>query len=239
MEWKTKKFNFNPKQAYRLVAVKTRQGDDKKDPLYLERLNCVANRLYYDEEPVYGHEHLYRMRMHFVENENGQPINRDIHTSVVLDVKETDHGVLKIFTWNSVYILEKAELKEIIYQDAAELIELYLSLEEEYHFARGFYYDKHKKPHELVADVHIGLFTDTVLMRPQEEVQYSQYICRYYYNGSNVEFYSASFPMLIHNVGFSPLEIKFEHRSQRWTIQPGERKLIASSRKGGDAPDPE
>lgn len=71
MGQKTKKFNFNPKQAYRLVAVKTKQGDDKKEPLYLERLNCIANRLYYDEEPVYGHDHLYRMRMHFVENEKG------------------------------------------------------------------------------------------------------------------------------------------------------------------------
>lgn len=240
MAQNTEKFNFNPEQAYRLVAVKTKQGSDKKEPLYLERLNCIANRLYYDEEPVYGHEHLYRMRMQFVENENGQPIRRSIHTSVVLDVKETDHGGLKIYTWNSVYILEKAELKEIVYQDAADLIELYLSLEEEYYFARGFYYDKDKKPHELVADVHIGMFTDTVLMRPQEDTQYSQYLCRYYYNYFNVEFYSAPrLPMLIHNVGTSPLEIKFEHRSQRWTIQPEEKKLIASPRKGGDAPDPE
>lgn len=241
MGQKTKKFKFDPEQAYRLVAVKHLQGGDKKEGFYLERLNCIANRLYYDEEPVYGHEHLFRMRMHFAENGNGQPINRDIHTSVVLDVKETDNNGLKIYTRNSVYIMEKATLKEIkTVQDAAELVELYLSLEENYHFAKGFYYDKDKKPHELVYEVHLGMFTDTVLIGTREETRLSRYLCRYYYNDSNVEFYSAPrIPMLIHNVGTSPLEIKFEHRPQRWTIQPGNSKFIASPRKGGDAPDPE
>lgn len=240
MGQKTRKFKFDPEQAYRLVAVKHLQGGDKKEGFYAERLNCIASQLHYDEEPVYGSDHLFRMRMHFVENKNGQPINRDIHTSVVLDVKETDNGGLKIYTRNSVYILEKAVLKEITYQDAAELVELYLSLEENYHFAKGFYYDDDKKPHELEYEIHLGMFTDTVLIGTHEDTQLTRYLCRYYYNNSNVEFYSAPrIPMLIHNVGTSPLEIKFEHRPQRWTIQPGKSKQIMYYGKGGAESDSE
>lgn len=238
MEQKTTKYRFDQEQPYRLVAVTDHQGSDKAQGFYAERLNCIANRLWYDDYPSHGDD-LFRMNMRFVENEQGQPICRHLHTSTVRKVEDTDNGGLKIYTTYSIYVLEKAVLKELTYQDAADLVELYLSLEEDYHFARGFYYDKDKKPHDLEADMHLGMFTDSVLIGTHEGSLFGKYLCRYYYNCSNVEFYSASLPMLIHNVGSAPLEIKFECRAQRWTIQPGERKLIASSRKGGEAPDTE
>ena len=238
MKPKTNRYEFDTKQAYRLVSVTDHHGKDKVRGFYAERLNCITNQLIYDSRPDHD-DNLFRMRMRFVENDQGQPIRRGIHTSTVQKVEETENGI-KIYTSNSIYILEKAVLKEVeTIPDAADLLELYLSLEEDYHFARGFYYDKDKKVHDLEADAHIGMFVDTILIGTHEGSMFGRYLCRYYYNYSNVEIYSLQHckQILIHNVGTSELEIKFERGSMCWTIQPGESKFITPFNEDGDAPD--
>ena len=71
--------------------------------------------------------------------------------------------------------------------DEANLIELYLSLTEDNHFATGFYYDADRKVHELVEYVHVGMFTDSVLIGTYEEVIYNEYVCRYFLRDTCIE----------------------------------------------------
>ena len=225
------KREFDRKQAYKLVAVTDANGVDKVHTrrLYKDRINCIAIDFHYDERPVY--EDKYRMNMTFAQTERGLWCKRRLHTSIVLKVEETKNGV-NIHTYNSIYVFERAILKEIPYQHSANLIELYLSLEDNDYFGKGFYYDAGKQPHELVEIVHIGMLQDSVLVcfMPGDELHGC--VCRYFPN-NQVEFYNTlygqqdySTPMLIHNTGKKDLIICFQMFQYKWTIAPGESKYI-------------
>ena len=129
--------------------------------------------------------------------------------------------------------MQEAEVKEIEPLEESNLIELYLSMEEDYHFAAGFYYDAEKQTHKLCEFVHLGMIVDSVLIGMYEQTLYGCYACRYFLRDDCIEFYDTiyfqqdySTPMLIHNTGKSDLIIRFEAYPKKWTIKPGESKRI-------------
>lgn len=226
------KYQFDSQQAYRLIAVTDRDGNDKtySDELYSCVAGCVARDLRYDERTSYGG--LYRMYLNFVQDETGTWINRTIHTSPVCEVKETEDGIA-IYTNNSVYRFKKAALMNTPVCSEKNVIELYLSIEENYHFAKGFYCDGDGVAHELSTHIHVGMFVDTVLIGTKDVGVGGDYVCRYYYRDT-IEFYDTlyhqqdySTPMLIHNTSnHYDLIVRFEGYDKQWTIAPGESKRI-------------
>lgn len=237
------RYEFNREKAYRLVGITDRVGRDKvaTKSTYGERINCVAVNLRYDRSPVYGTTDAFRMKMTFIRDAEGQPIQRKLHTGVVCFVEKTERG-LKIHTQNSIYVMEEAEVTELMPLDEANLIELYLSLDDDCHFAAGFYYDADRKAHELVEYMHVGMFTDSVLIGTYEDALYGSYVCRYYWRSNSIEFYDTIYGqqdystlMLIHNTGKRDLIIQFEFYPKKWTIKPGESKMIIPfSSEGAD-----
>ena len=71
MEQKTRRYEFDTNQAYKLISVTDHQGNDKvcSHGFYEERLNCAAVDFRYDDSPSYGDK--YRLNMMFVQNEDG------------------------------------------------------------------------------------------------------------------------------------------------------------------------
>lgn len=226
------RYEFDRNKAYKLVAITDHDGRDKSHTHYFyeERLNCIATYLEYRSKPSHGE--YYQMRMVCVQDENGTWICRPLRTSTVWKVEETEKGI-NIHTSNTIYVLEETTLKEPVYQDEANLIELYLGMEEQHNFAKGFYYNEEKKTEELYDDMHVGTFTDTILIGTYKDSIWGEYVCRYYYRDTDIEFYDTlygqqdySTPMLIHNVGKTDLRICFERYDRHWTIKPGESKRI-------------
>lgn len=209
-----KRFDFDEKQPYRLIAVKDLNGNDKVHTrsLYRERINCVAINVHYEgsvSEKSQGNIHML-----FVQGPDGEWINRMLLTSSVSNVEEKNEEIY-IFTRNSIYVFMKAELRKPQFLDEANLIELYLSIEENGYFAKGFYYDDNKEPHELCSTLHVGMVMDSVLISRLDSRSESPYVCRYFVMENGIEFYSAIYEdrgqdtrILIHNVGNTDLEIK-------------------------------
>ena len=226
------RFEFDKEQAYRLVDVTDKEGNSKihTSTLYSDVEGCVAIGLRYSRSPSYNG--LYRAHLDFVQDENGQWINRGIHTSTVEGVEQTENGIA-IQTHNSVYVFEKATLKETPLCEEKNTLELFLSMDETYHFAKGFYWNEEGKCRELVADINVGTFTDTILVGIPDESMWGNYVCRYYY-GHTIRFYDTlynqqdySTPMLIHNTSRDKdLVVEFEGYDRRWTIAPQEQKKI-------------
>lgn len=234
---KEKLYDLDPESTWRLVAIEDHEGNSKVHTrnFYEERMNCIAKNLRYGEQNAYGECRLY---MDFIQNPEGKWINKHLNTSSVSEIMREGER-LTISTRNSVYILQKEEIQEPDYQDAAELIELYFDDSYE-HFCRGTYYDEEKKPHDLVGYTHSGMFTDTYLIGMEEDAMFGEYMCRYYLGSERIEFYDTlynqqdySTRMLIHNTGNTPLQIQFESYHAAWTIQPGESKSIMPFRADG------
>lgn len=229
-----KRYEFDPKQAYQLVVVTNPDGSAKTERLdfYSLYLNNIAVNLHYDREPTFwGY---YRLWLEFVQDSNGKWLNRSLHTSIVYKVEETDSCV-KIHTNNSIYHLQKAKIQEPVFQEDAELIELYLSLQEHSYFCKGFYYDENSNPHELFVHINIGFAVDTALIGTAEDAIWGVYACRYYIRPDKIEFYDTLYgqqdyskPILIHNIGNKDLVVGFEFFDHTWTIKPGESKRIVS-----------
>lgn len=228
-----KRFEFDREQAYKLVAVLDKDGNDKTNSkdLYSNAKGCIAVNLRHDEDFIY--DGMWRIYLDFVQDEDGSWINRGIHTSPVYEVRTTEAGI-EIHTHYSVYVFEKAKLKDTPICSNQNTIELYLSLDEKYNFAKGFYWDNNGESHELEADIHEGTFVDTVLIGYPEENLWGNYVCRYYLNNRNVEFYDTLYhqqeyntPMLIHNTSKNKkLTICFEGYDKQWTVLPGDSKEI-------------
>lgn len=239
------RYEFDKKKPYRLIAVTDKEGRDKGNShdFYEDRMNCVATGFHYDQFPTSHDSDNYRLNMRFVQNEHGLPIHRSLHTTTVWKVEEMENGI-RIHTSNSIYTFENAELKEVTYQDAANLIEMYMSLEDNNYFGDGFYYDENKVPHALSEYVHVGMFQDSVLIHLAEKEMVTA--CRYFPMGNYVEFYDTlygqqdySTPMLIHNTGKKELPIRFQMYPHVWTIKPGESKRIIPFNPEGADPEEE
>lgn len=226
---KKDRYEFNYEKAYQLVAITDNNGNDKVPTrsFYAERLNCIATEFEYDEEV---HKDGYRLYMRFVRNEHGMPINKGLHTSPIHKVEDTPEGLI-IYTRNSIYKFKSAEINEVPYKEEASLIELFLSADEAYYFTKGRYYNEDKKPQDLERHVHLGMTQDSVLIAPKENPM--DFVCRFFPNWQDICFYDTiygqqdySVPMLIHNTGIRPFQVRFERYHKVWTIAPNESKRI-------------
>lgn len=220
-------------RTYRLVSILDRNGnrradtDPRRREFYSNLEGCIAQNI---REGTYLFSGEKIMRVDIIQDPDGNCINRNFHTSPVEQICETEDGGLEITTVRSVYRFEPAEPKTPVYQDDAELIELYLC-DQNYQFSAGFYYDADKHPHQLRESVHLGTFQDSVLIFQSDNV--SNCVCRYFPLGSTVEFYDTidqqqdySSRILIHNTGSIPLTILFQGFKDTWTIQPGASQMI-------------
>lgn len=224
-------YEIDRNAAYRLIDVLNADGRSKVNSrtLYQERVGCIATNIRVDDWPYIKDS--FVVRMDFVVDANGNWTQLSLRTSPLYDILEAD-GALKIYTQNSIYVLEPAELPKYKYLDAANLIELHLN-DSDYNFCKGAYYDAESKPHDLSCLVHLGTFQDSCLIRPVDDALFGEFACRYFPHFSGVEFYDTlyhqqdySTQMLIHNTARQPLRIKFDRFPAVWTIQPGEAKYI-------------
>ena len=217
---------------YRLTNVQDHEGNSKVKTreMYMSRIHCIATNTQTEVRGIHTVVH-----MDFVYDKNNVPINRHLRTSPITELTvNQDH--LTIRTWNSLYILQRVEPPEVTYQDAADLIELYLT-DEGYNFAAGYYYDREKNPHKLDCSIHAGMVTDSCLIRFEDGI-----VCRYFPSIFGVMFYNTIYkqqdysrPILIHNVGRDALRIQFEGFPAAWTILPGQEKTIYPyCREGAD-----
>lgn len=224
--------NYTDK-IYRLVEILDREGNSRAETdirhreFYHNLMGCIARNIWEDTSFRTGDK---IMRVDVVQDPAGQWINRNFKTSPLEELRELADGGLEIVTARSIYRFAPGELTPPVYQDAVNLIELYLCAEN-WLFATGFYYDSEKKPHPLVGDLHLGTFQDSVMVCLEENRGICT--CRYFPMGSVVEFYDSlyhqqeyPYPLLIHNTGKTPLEIRFQHFRATWTILPGEAKTI-------------
>ena len=239
---KNERLKFERNKAYRLVRVDDKAGRDKIDSqnLYKERIGCVAVDFQYYDYSTQGEEN-YKLRMKFIQTSEGLPCNRPLITSQIEKMVETENGV-NVITQNSIYIFERVKLAEISMRDASDLIELYMSIEDDYLFGRGFYYDNVGTQHELEAAIHVGMFQDSVLICFKSTDPLSGCVGRYFPCDTGIEFYNTIFcqheystTMLIHNTGKKDLTVHFPMHETPWTIKPGESQQIVPYR----AKDPE
>ena len=224
--------NFNDK-TYRLVDVLDGQGnrraetDHRYQDFYKSLVGCIAQNI---RESICFYSGARIMRIDIVQDPAGIWINRNFKTSPLREIKEKEDGGLEIVTMNSVYIFAPAALKEPVYQDEANIIELYLC-DSNSQFAAGFFYDENKHTHPLVAYYHSGMVVDSVLIDLKDAP--GKTVCRYFPRGIRITFYDTIYGqqdysrrLLIHNTGEISLEIEFEHFEATWTIHPGESKMI-------------
>jgi len=110
-------------------------------------------------------------------------------------------------------------------------IELYLS-DKGARFDRGCHYDERGGEHPLDCFVHVGMVADSCLIYPKGEWD-GMALCRYFPRQDGVEFYDTlygqqdySTPLRIHNVGSTPLRVRFQFYPPVWTVLPGEQTDI-------------
>lgn len=226
------KYNFDTESAYRLIDVQDHSGNSKIESrdLYKERVGCIAKRI--RSSTINIEEKPCRIIwMEFVLDGCGHWIYKRLRTSPVIDV--THNGkYIEVKTINSIYVLEPAVLPPHEYQDAADLIELYLS-DEGNRFVKGFYYDTDKVPHDLEAFVHESLVVDSCLVHFSDDF-ITGIVCRYFIQPETVEFYDTLYhqqeyntPILIHNCSDKPMKVEFPFSVDVWTIEPwGETKIV-------------
>lgn len=224
---------FYTDKIYRLVDILDRDGNSRAETdirhreFYRDLMGCIVRNIREDTSFRTSHK---IMRVDVVQDSKGHWINRNFKTSPLEELRELADGGLEIVTARSIYRFAPGELTPLVYQDAADLIELYLC-DENWQFATGFYYDSEKKPHPLVGDLHLGTFQDSVMVCLEESRGICT--CRYFPMGSVIEFYDTlyrqqeyPYPFLIHNTGKTPLEIRFQRFKATWTILPGKAKTI-------------
>lgn len=220
-------------KVYRIIGIYDREGNRRADvdhrhkEFYSNLEGCLAQNI---REDTYFFTGEKIMRVDVVQDPEGRWINRNFKTSPLEELRELDDGSLEIVTMRSVYRFEPAEIKPPVYQDDADLIELYLC-DTNSQFAAGFYYDEEKQPHPLIGSIHLGTFQDSVMVCFAEEPGICT--CRFFPKGHTIEFYDTLYGqqdysrrILIHNTAKIPLAIQFEGFRATWTILPGESKMI-------------
>ena len=139
---------FYSDKIYRLVEILDREGNSRAETdirhreFYQGLVDCIAGNIRKDTSFRTG---LKIMRVDVVQDPTGRWINRNFKTSPQEELRELADGGLEIVTARSIYRFAPGELTPPVYQDAADLIELYLC-DENWQFATGFYYDSEKSP---------------------------------------------------------------------------------------------
>ena len=234
--------NYKEK-TYRLVSILDREGNRRADveprhaDFYRNLEGCIARNI--REDTSFYRDGTFA-RVDVIQDPCGRWINHNFKTSPLEEIRELDDGGLELITMRSVYRFEPAEMVPPVYQDAANLIELYMTVDN-YQFCNGYFYDDNKEPHQLSYYVHAGMFQDSVLVR-REDALMGDYVCRYFPLGTKIKFYNTlyreqnyAYPMLIHNTSDVPIKIEFEYLRATWTILPGESRMITpGSTEGAD-----
>ena len=218
-------YEFNTESAYRLVDVQDHSGNSKIESrdLYKERVGCIAKKIRSSTLNIEG-KPCQIIWMEFVMDGSGRWTYKRLRTSPVTDVTQKGEHI-EIKTLNSIYVLEPAVLPPQEYQDAADLIELYLS-DEGNRFVKGLYYDADKVPHDLEAFVHEGLIVDSCLVHFADNF-ITGIVCRYFIQPDTIEFYDTLYhqqeyitPILIHNCSDNPMQVEFPFSIDVLTIEP-------------------
>ena len=133
--------NYTDK-IYRLVDILDREGNSRAETdirhreFYRDLMGCIARNIREDTSFRTGHK---IMRVDVVQDPTGQWINRNFKTSPLEELRELEGGGLEIVTARSTYRFAPGELTPPVYQDTADLIELYLC-DENWLFAAGVFY---------------------------------------------------------------------------------------------------
>lgn len=219
---------LNETNAYRLVDVLNHERKSKVDErgLYKKCIGCVTND--FQTRKNLSRDGYY-FQIDFIEDAEGNFINRHLQTSAVSNI-EMNHDIVEIHTKTSIYILKAVEVTEPELLDEKNLIELYISDDYE-KFCRGFHYDAQGHSHELANYVHVGTFTDSCLIYKIYEP--NSVVCSFFPHQYSIEFYrtihddNRYFPrFLIHNTGKSYLTVTFEGLEGEWQIAPGEEEWL-------------
>lgn len=228
-----KKYNFKKDDKFRLVKILDREDNDKSNDsdLYRNRIVCIATDFRWDNYVSYKGRN--RLLMRFVLDKNGMYINRKLHTSYVEEVTEDSDGVIRLVTENSIYVFERATIREAEYLDDKNVIELFLDEGNDYYLGRAYYFDSIGKRQLLDYHINLGMFQDSVLIFGTEGEIAGCPLCRFFTKEGGDLFYKTfceneiyTLPMLVHNTGTSDLTLRFDWHSNTWTIKPGESKRI-------------
>ena len=216
-------------QAYRLISVMDLNGNKKdEEDFYKARVGCIAQNI----RTCDTNNGTQIVRADFIQNAEGRLIQLGLRTSTITEIEE-DENQIRIHTKYSIYNFEIAELPVECYQDAANLIELYLTDHGD-KFCKGYYYDEHRQHHALEEHLHIGTFgASTVLVKVKDHffLDRFKYLCRYYVSGMNIiKFYDTFYnqqpydtEIRIHNESTSLMTVEFPNGSH-WEIPAGESK---------------
>jgi len=232
-------YEFNQDQSFRLLDVLDHEGNSKRDTheMYQRIIGSIAKNIRREPYSWFSDPDKKVARMQFVQSNDGKWMNYNITTSPVLDIQDEDNRI-QLYTENSLYIFEPAEIVPPEYLDEAEVIELYLTNDSHYKFCTGFYYDGDKKPSELVCHVHAGTLQDSCLITLKESP--GVITCRYFPFRYSLEFYNTIYRqqdysrrLFIHNVGKDTLTVSFERFKAEWRIAPGDKRWITPYDKTG------
>ncbi len=227
---KERKLYLNTQPVYRLVKITDCNGLDKSNTnsLYQERIQCVGR--------IRRCEVGKRMSIHFIEDQDANPICLYLNSSEVL-IKEELEDSLVVTTKNTVYTFVKTErtLPPLLNMQG-NVIELYYT-EEGNTMAAGFFYVEDMII-ELEASEHIGMFVDSLIIQVNREVEgivpYWD-ICRYYLAPNSMRFYKTIYQrdsliedctIVIHNTTEENVAVSFEFGERAWYISPKETLAI-------------
>jgi len=223
-------FEFAEDKYYRLTDVRDLFGRSKAhmDELYSTRVGCLTQHICL--RPYSADVDGLCLYAHFIQDAEGDFINRHLRTSLISEIVEGDEGGVEVITANSIYVFEPATPLEPECREATELIELWLGTGDDM-FDKGVHYDTAGVPHLLTCSIHLGTVRDSCLIDHQEYLSIT--VCRYFPRHQRIEFYDTIYgqqdyttPMWIHNTSAEPLTVKFQFGCVEHIIEPSGELLI-------------
>lgn len=219
-------------EAFKLISVTDHKGYPKEEEneIYQIVTGAIANQFRYYNSSNGGK----KLELVFVQDPEGRLMNYDFITSTIVDTKKANERMI-IKTKNSIYHFERAQLpKEKFLNNESNLMDLYLSnLADKY--IKGYYYNSKGNYYPLENVIHVGMFTDTVLISLPEE-SYQRKISYYLSSGNTIRFYDISLlhdydcELLVHNESKNEMILEFPN-VVTWVIPAGESKRGKLSEK--------
>ena len=223
-------FEFAEGKYYQLTDVRDLFGRSKAHTrdLYSTRVSCITRhiRLCPYSSDVEG----LCLHAHFIQDANGNFVNKNLRTSLISEIVEADDGGIEVITANSIYVFEPATLMEPEFREATNLIELWLG-SGDHRFDKGVHYDADGNPHILQLSIHLGAVRDSFLICHMDNPSVT--IARYFSGYQGIEFYDTIYgqqdyavPMRIHNTADYELSVRFQFAKIEHRIEPGRELLI-------------
>ena len=223
-------FEFAERKYYRLADVRDLFGRSKAhmSDLYRTRVGCITP--YIRLRPYSADVEGLCLYACFVQDAEGNFVNRHLRTSLVSEIVEADDGGVEVITANSIYVFEPATPLEPEFREAKNILELWLG-KGDHRFGKGVHYDTDGNPHVLQLSIHLGTIRDSFLICHEDNP--GIIVARYFSGYQGVEFYDTIYgqqdytaPMLIHNTADYELSIRFQFAKVEHRIEPGGEHLI-------------